>query len=296
MVYYYDRDGRWPRLGEALLRALSLNEPDDLIAWIQKASKAEVAALARPVFDAWSRRDPIARDILAAAATSLARDAVDCARRLVAKLRRVQFILAGSVLLKQPRFAAIVRREIQGRWKDASIAPLRREGAWGAVRLALELLPAATSAKRVAGRAVASAPRRDGLPADPTELSASDRRNLAASPTEQRHPRSRRLDKLSLGAAIRLMLDEDRSLPAALLAERRRIERGVTLIVRSFRRGGRLFYFGAGTSGRLGVLDASECPPTFHTDPELVQGVIAGGQRALWEAVEGAEDPGPCSC
>jgi N-acetylmuramic acid 6-phosphate etherase len=98
------------------------------------------------------------------------------------------------------------------------------------------------------------------------------------------------LDKLSLHAAIRLMLGEDATIPRALLDERRKIERGVQLIVRSFRRGGRLFYVGAGTSGRLGVLDASECPPTFRTDPEMVQGVIAGGQMALWQAVEGAED------
>jgi len=68
------------------------------------------------------------------------------------------------------------------------------------------------------------------------------------------------------------------------------LERGLRLIARAFRRGGRLFYVGAGTSGRLGVLDASECPPTFRTPPEQVQGIIAGGQRALWEAVEGAED------
>src|SRR5437867_11533586 len=62
------------------------------------------------------------------------------------------------------------------------------------------------------------------------------------------------------------------------------------MIVRAFRRRGRLFYVGAGTSGRLGVLDASECPPTFRTPPNMVQGIMAVGQRALWEAVEGAED------
>jgi N-acetylmuramic acid 6-phosphate etherase len=77
---------------------------------------------------------------------------------------------------------------------------------------------------------------------------------------------------------------------AALLAEREKICRGVELIVRAFKRGGRLFYVGAGTSGRLGVLDASECPPTFQTDAGMVQGIIAGGQTALWQAAEGAED------
>lgn len=99
-----------------------------------------------------------------------------------------------------------------------------------------------------------------------------------------------RLDKLSERDTIRLMLEEDERIPQAIRKEEARIARAVRLIVRAFRDGGRLFYVGAGTSGRLGVLDASECPPTFQTSPELVQGIIAGGQRALWEAVEGAED------
>ncbi len=98
------------------------------------------------------------------------------------------------------------------------------------------------------------------------------------------------LDKLPLGDAIRLMLSEDVTVPKNLLAERRRIEQAIRAVVSALRRGGRLFYVGAGTSGRLGVLDASECPPTFRTPPEMVQGIIAGGQNALWQSVEGAED------
>src|SRR5437762_5956753 len=86
------------------------------------------------------------------------------------------------------------------------------------------------------------------------------------------------------------MLNEDGKIPPAILAEREKIEQAIKLIVRAFERGGRLFYVGAGTSGRLGVLDASECPPTFRAAPERVQGIIAGGQHALWESSEGAED------
>jgi N-acetylmuramic acid 6-phosphate etherase len=121
-------------------------------------------------------------------------------------------------------------------------------------------------------------------------MPAEDLAAISRSPTEQRNPRSLNLDKLSTGAAIALMLSEDKKLPAALLAEQKKLEQGVNLIVSSFRKGGRLFYVGAGTSGRLGVLDASECPPTFQIDPDMVQGIMAGGQRALWAAVEGAED------
>lgn len=98
------------------------------------------------------------------------------------------------------------------------------------------------------------------------------------------------LDRLGLGEAITLMLSEDAGVPKKLLAERGRIAQVVRAVVRAFRHGGRLFYVGAGTSGRLGVLDASECPPTFRTPPDMVQGIIAGGQNALWQSVEGAED------
>src|SRR5258708_391437 len=109
-------------------------------------------------------------------------------------------------------------------------------------------------------------------------------------PTEKRNPRSMNLDKMPISAAIRLMLSEEASVPGKLLAELPRIARVVNAIARALRQGGRLFYVGAGTSGRLGVLDASECPPTFSTAPSQVQGIIAGGVAALTSSVEGAED------
>ena len=115
-------------------------------------------------------------------------------------------------------------------------------------------------------------------------------RELAGLVTEQRNPRSRRLDRMSTKQVLRLMNREDRLVPAAIARELPRIERAVDLIVERLRRGGRLFYVGAGTSGRLGVLDAAECPPTFGTPRTLVQGIIAGGRRALVRSVEGAED------
>ena len=95
---------------------------------------------------------------------------------------------------------------------------------------------------------------------------------------------------MPVGEAIELMLDQDRKLPKAILAEKAKIQRVVREITKAFKKGGRLFYIGAGTSGRLGVLDASECPPTFRADPEMVQGIIAGGAGAVFRSVEGAED------
>lgn len=95
---------------------------------------------------------------------------------------------------------------------------------------------------------------------------------------------------MSVAEAITLMLSEEQTVPARLLRQRAKIARIVSAIARAFKRGGRLFYVGAGTSGRLGVLDASECPPTFQSAPEQVQAIIAGGEAALRNAVEGAED------
>jgi N-acetylmuramic acid 6-phosphate etherase len=108
--------------------------------------------------------------------------------------------------------------------------------------------------------------------------------------TEQRNPRTRDLDTLDVPGILARIAAEDRAVPDAVARELFHVARLVELVVASLRAGGRLVYVGAGTSGRLGVLDAAECPPTFGTDPELVQGVIAGGPGALVRAVEGAED------
>lgn len=113
---------------------------------------------------------------------------------------------------------------------------------------------------------------------------------LDARLTEQRNPRSMRIDQLSTLEIVDLINAEDRLVAAAVSDERQRIARAIDLVVDSLRCGGRLFYVGAGTSGRLGVLDASEMPPTYRTDPDLVQGVMAGGYEALLRAQEGAED------
>ncbi|HZD05438.1 MAG TPA: N-acetylmuramic acid 6-phosphate etherase [Longimicrobiales bacterium] len=108
--------------------------------------------------------------------------------------------------------------------------------------------------------------------------------------TEQRNPRSRRIDRLTSLELVDLMNAEDRMVAQAVGEEREAIARALDLTVEAFRAGGRLIYVGAGTSGRLGVLDAAEMPPTYDTDPETVQGVIAGGYQALVRAREGVED------
>ena len=134
------------------------------------------------------------------------------------------------------------------------------------------------------------------LEAAPTAMDAARKPNPPAKPpldarlTEQRNPRSLRVDQMSSLEIVDLVNAEDRLVAAAVSDEREHIARAIDLVVESFRQGGRLIYVGAGTSGRLGVLDASEMPPTYRTEPDLVQGVMAGGYEALLRAQEGAED------
>lgn len=108
--------------------------------------------------------------------------------------------------------------------------------------------------------------------------------------TEQRNPNSMNVDSLSALEIVRLMNEEDKQVPVAIEKCLPQIAQAVECIVAAFQQGGRLVYIGAGTSGRLGVLDASECPPTFGVSPEIVKGIIAGGERALRHPIEGAED------
>ena len=108
--------------------------------------------------------------------------------------------------------------------------------------------------------------------------------------TEQRNPNSMHVDSLSALEIVQLMNKEDKQVPLAIEKCLPQIAQAVECIVAAFQQGGRLVYIGAGTSGRLGVLDASECPPTFGVSPEMVKGIIAGGERALRHPIEGAED------
>lgn len=276
IVTLSDIHADWPALGADILNFLQMNEPESLIEWSMSASKTELAGLARVVFDAAaSREDEVALAILQRASMRLAKDTVHCAARVARRGERVQFVLNGSVLLKNPAFCEGVITRIREAWPEAVVQRLDRSGAWGAVALARdeEVKP---------------------VTAMPTELGTNPGfvawKPVAASPTEGRHPKSSHFSDLPLAEAIRLMLEEDLTIPTKILAESERIEWTVRQVVKAFAEGGRLIYCGAGTSGRIGVLDASECPPTFRTPAHLVQGIIAGGRTALWSAVEGAED------
>ena len=108
--------------------------------------------------------------------------------------------------------------------------------------------------------------------------------------TEHRNEKTMNLDEMSIKEVLQSMNEEDRTVALAVENEIEQIEKVVQTVIKSFEEEGRLIYIGAGTSGRLGILDAVECPPTFGTDDKMVQGFIAGGLKAFTKAVEGAED------
>ncbi len=275
LVAQADRSGTWPKLGTLIMDALALNVPDDLIDWSISADKTDLASLAIPVFRAAALRDPLAKQILTEAAEALATDAAACAAHLVAPDQPVHFILNGSVLLKNPALAREVTKRLKQKHPAAYVTLLSRSSVWGAVALAKSMPPRLVSSGKTQPAAVS--------PIAP--LTA-----LLDSPTEHRNPRSAKLDTMPLTKAVDLMLDEESHVPHAIAKERAVLVKVVEAIIHAFQNEGHLFYIGAGTSGRMGVLDASECPPTFRAPREQVQGIIAGGQRALWSAVEGAED------
>ncbi len=279
-----DRSDRWPPLGAFMLDALCLTSPEDLIDWSMQAGKAEIAALAIPVFRAAEKKDPLARRILAAAAETLATDTLACTRKLARRGQRVQFVLNGGVLLKNPGFGRAVARRLRRAFPHAVVTRVPHASVDGALALARSHVASTAAGSK------ASPPAGRRVPASLATPAWTSAAALHRSPTEARNPRSTRLATMPLAQAVTLMLDEESRVPPAILREKRAIVAVLRRIIEAFQAGGHLYYAGAGTSGRLGVLDASECPPTFRAPREQVQGIIAGGRQALWSAVEGAED------
>jgi len=251
----YDRHGRINNRLTRVLRRLCLNSPDQLVDWIQNAGKDAVAALAADVLDADA-------GLMLQAASFLAQDCHAVALKL--GLDKPRVVLSGGMLQHHRKLAILVGNRIRTMLPGAKVTSASTESAAGALKLAGVV--SAVSMPSVISRAF-------DLPV-----------------TEQRNPRTMDLGKRSVSQLVDTMLREEARVIPALRKNKPAIERAINSIVHAFKRGGRLFYVGAGTSGRLGVLDASECPPTFSTDPEMVQAIIAGGAVALHTAVEGAED------
>ena len=249
----------------AILRALCLNNFDELVRWAQAADKMEVATLAPVVFQAAERGDAPVRELVDAGAAMLARYTCAVANRL--QFDKPDVRLLGGLFHCCDIYRDAFTRSVIDLLPHASVELAEHAPEFGAAWLAMES-------------------RR--FPRQPTEHEVEP--SLSSATTEQRNERSAFLDRLGTRELIDLFVDEEQFVQEALRASAGQLAEAVEMVTTALRGGGHLFYLGAGTSGRLGVLDASEIPPTFGASPHVVQGIIAGGAPALHRSIEGAED------
>jgi N-acetylmuramic acid 6-phosphate etherase len=271
VLTHFDLNQKITPLAEEILRMLALNRLPDLVDWAKEADKMSVARLAPAIFDAARRGEPEMLATVQAGANILAEYTRAVAQRLDWSEARVKLI--GGVFSHHAEYVDLFKYRLSILLPRASVAMCRESGALGAAWLA-------------AGSEVGD--RRSEIGAE--AVLVPDAAALAEAATEQNNPRSANLETLTTPELVTLFVTEEDCVAQALAACGERLAAAVDVASEAMRAGGRLFYVGAGTSGRLGVLDASEIPPTFGAPPELVQGIIAGGATALHRAVEGAED------
>ena len=265
----YDLHRRITPLAEMVLQTLMLNRLEDLVDWAMRADKMSVARLAPVFFNAAHNGHPKLVPVVQNGARILADYTRAVAKRLDFAAPRVRAL--GGALVHHSDYFELFKDYVTDLLPGADVALCTDSGALGAARLAS------------AGKA--TRPQSILRDAEPVSLS-----ELASATTEQSNPRSAELDQLSTTELVDLFVTEETRVVDALGACRESLVQAVDLVASALQHGGRLFYVGAGTSGRLGVLDASEIPPTFGAPPELVQGIMAGGPSALHRSIEGAED------
>ena len=250
-----------------ILHALSLNNFDELVRWVQAADKMEIAMLAPVVFEAAAAGDARMMEIIEEGARVLCEYTDAVADRL--HLLAPKVVLIGGLFYRDSIYTHAFRRRLKKNLPDARVTTAERAPELGAVWLAAEAHDHAT------------------FQPQPSQCEID---GLAVALTEQRNPRSQNLEKMTAHELVQLFVKEEKFVQDALRAATADLGRAIETVTASLRNGGRLFYVGAGSSGRIGVLDASEIPPTFGAATQLVQGVIAGGVTALHRSVEGAED------
>ncbi|MFA4030137.1 MAG: hypothetical protein GDYSWBUE_001686 [Candidatus Fervidibacterota bacterium] len=280
-------------LCELLPKALNLSSPREVsVAFSSgEVSKREVAMLVKVVADAARAGDEVAQQIFNSAAERLANSVCAVAERLKMANPRVSY--AGGVFRVGELLISPLRAALRERIGEVEFLHPFAPPAIGAVMLALKRLH---SLKAIDDE-VASRLKEGYLHWGFDELGfvpPSDEEALITIlprlMSEQRNPRTERLDQMPIEEILQLMNDEDKNVAPAVEREIGHIADVVRMAIRALRSGGRIIYVGAGTSGRLGIIDAAECPPTFGTPREWVQGIIAGGNEAVFRSIEGAED------
>src|SRR5205085_1906873 len=260
----YDLRSGERELAGTVLRELGLNNFDELVRWAQTADKTEVASLAPLAFKAAQEGDEPVQRIIAAGAIALADFAAAIAMRL--QLEAPEVRLMGGLFENQKSYVSAFAGALIEKIPGAKVAMCESPPEAGAAWLAAEEKLQIPMIEK---------------PSEVAELVSS---------TEQANPRSANLDRLGAREIVELFVAEEKSVDEGLRQCVDQLARAIILAAGAIGNGGRVFYVGAGTSGRLGVLDAAEIPPTFGTSPDLIQGIIAGGASALWRSIEGAED------
>src|SRR5207248_756116 len=250
-----------------ILHALALNNFDELVRWVQTADKMDIAMLTSVVFEAGAAGYTPMMEIIEEGARVLCEYTEAVADRL--HMLAPKIVLMGGLFSRDSIYTHAFRRRLKKNLPDARVATAERAPELGAAWLAAEM---------------------DELTKVRAKPAENKIDNLAAALTEQRNPRSENLEKMSARELVELFVEEERFVQDALRGAIVDLAKAIETVTGALRKGGRLFYIGAGSSGRIGVLDASEIPPTFGASSDLVQGIIAGGVTALHRSVEGAED------
>ena len=295
IFHAYDIKGKTDALGQSVLSFLGINTvEEELLGWSLIASKQEIASLTKILFR--YSQNPLTRRILKDAVNLLAQNVVLAIRKAgfsTSRLRPlIPVVIYGGLVKAQPIFNKALTKEIRKRVSHAKVYSSEVEGAIGAARLASK---AAGMLDKIFKSEIRPALRRRLRQGEnpKSEIKAAEifnGRRLSNALTEQRNPRTANLHRQSISRLVQIMLNEETRIIPAVRVQKKVITQVIGWIVTALKRGGRLFYIGAGTSGRLGILDAAECPPTFGCDPEMVQGIIAGGVQALYRSAEAIED------
>jgi N-acetylmuramic acid 6-phosphate etherase len=263
----YDLAHTVTRSAQEILRALMLNRMEDLIEWTQHADKTAVAALSPVVFTAAELGSVEMMGVLKEGAASLAKYTASVAQWL--EYEKPDVRLQGGIFLNQPLYVELYREALGKLIETSSIEACDTPGAFGAAHLATSTVDVSQLF----------------IPADEVGIE-----ELARASTEQANPGSSEIASMSAADMVELFVKEEENVAEAIAEQSTYIVDAVQMVAAAFENDGRLFYIGAGTSGRLGTLDASEIPPTFGEPPHRVQAIMAGGVSALHSSVEGAED------
>jgi N-acetylmuramic acid 6-phosphate etherase len=261
VLFDFDTGRRVTTLARDILRTLGLNTLRELTAWAQGAQKNDLARLTPLLF----KHESEIGEILREGAEALAWLTASVCRRLAFPRPSVQ--LMGGVFLNQDLYVRMFSRALKREWPGAKVAICKTPASLGAALLAA-----------------------DAVNILPREVKALNEDALRRALTEQSNTRSLHLNGMPVRDLVRLFVHEERLVEEALAGSVDSLAEAVELAAGSLVKNRRLFYVGAGTSGRLGVLDASEMPPTFGVNPDRVQAIIAGGAPAIQASIEGAED------